>query len=394
MSIPPGTDLCSIPAGPVPDGMTPNFIDPPDLSTATLVVGGVLTALSTTLVVGRLCNAWGHMKLADYLTIFGFILSTSYTGIVMAMHKYSRHAWDLPACWYISDYNWKLLFSQNLLLGLTQFITKAAIFVLYLQLFATGKKTRYAITAGIIFMGMLYLPHPILVAVYMTPHSDETWADLALDGRPQKISLYAPVHGVGSIVLDTYIFIIPILVLRKLHVDRKKKLQLLAVFTVALFGIVSSVASCVWRFIVLFGSSGDFTWQEGQLFIWIMVEHNVALIVGSMPGFAGLIKSKSSTSSLYRTFRSKLPGGSSYGSNVSKPSLPGQYSGSHGKQGDNRRGRAYYYEMDDSVLQPETEVTAEYGYSSAGGHLPEDERGILRTTDLAQSYEGRKSQAK
>lgn len=95
--------------------------------------------------------------------------------------------------------------------------------------------TRHAITAGIILMGALYLPHPILCAVYMTPHSDESWADLATDGRPQKISFYAPVHGVGSIVLDTYIFVIPILVLRKLQVSRKKKLQLLSVFTVALW---------------------------------------------------------------------------------------------------------------------------------------------------------------
>ena len=118
-------------------------------------------------------------------------------------------------------------------MGITQFITKAAIFVLYLQLFATGKKTRYAITGGIIFMALLYLTHPVLVAVYMTPLAGESWASLATDGRPQHISIYAPIHGIGSIVMDTYIFIIPLVVLRKLQVNQKKKLQLLGIFTVA-----------------------------------------------------------------------------------------------------------------------------------------------------------------
>ncbi|KAK8015472.1 hypothetical protein PG990_008768 [Apiospora arundinis] len=224
----------------------------------------------------------------------------------------------------------------------------------------------------------------------MTPLAGETWASLAMDGRPQKISIYAPIHGVGSIVLDTYIFIIPILVLRKLQVNQKKKLQLLGVFTVASFGIISSIASCIWRFLVLFGADGDFTWQQGQLFIWIMVEHNVALIVGCMPGFAGLIKTKIPNSSLYQSFRSKLGGSSSYGStNLSKPTLPGHSTTrSLGKIDTRRSKRSQYYEMDESVGSPKTQiVSVRYQPDSPKRLLADDERGILRTTDVAHSYQ-------
>ncbi|KAK7981494.1 hypothetical protein PG988_003732 [Apiospora saccharicola] len=295
----------------------------------------------------------------------------------------------------MSDYTWQLLFSQNLLLGITQFMTKAAIFVLYLQLFATSKKTKYAITGGIIFMGILYLTHPVLVAVYMTPLAGETWASLATDGRPQHISIYAPIHGVCSIVLDTYIFMIPLLVLRKLQVSRQKKLQLLGVFTVASFGIISSIASCIWRFLVLFGADGDFTWQQGQLFVWIMVEHNVALIVGCMPGFAGLIKTKIPNSSLYQSFRSKLGygGNSSYGSTNpynSKPTLPRQSTARSqlAKIDTKRSKRSQYYEMDESVGSPKTQlVSVRYQPDSPKRLLLSEgggEGGMLRTAHAPQ----------
>ena len=121
-----------------------------------------------------------------------------------------------------------------------------------------------------------------------------------------------------------------------------------------------------------------------------MVEHNVALIVGCMPGFAGLIKTKIPNSSLYQSFRSKL-GGSSYGggsSNLSKPTLPGHYAASMGKN-DTRRSRMHYYEMDELVNSPKTQVTTvRYQSDSPQRLLAEDERGILRTTDVAQSYQG------
>ncbi|KAK8059255.1 hypothetical protein PG996_009185 [Apiospora saccharicola] len=322
----------------------------------TIVIGAVLTGISTTLVVGRLCNTYDHMKAADYLTIAGWVLSTGYTGIIMAMSGLTRHVWDTPACRYMSDYTWQLLFSQNLLLGITQFMTKAAIFVLYLQLFATSKKTKYAITGGHHFHG----------------HS--------LPDAPRP---------------DTYIFMIPLLVLRKLQVSRQKKLQLLGVFTVASFGIISSIASCIWRFLVLFGADGDFTWQQGQLFVWIMVEHNVALIVGCMPGFAGLIKTKIPNSSLYQSFRSKLGygGNSSYGSTNpynSKPTLPRQSTARSqlAKIDTKRSKRSQYYEMDESVGSPKTQlVSVRYQPDSPKRLLSSEgggEGGMLRTAHAPQ----------
>lgn len=53
-AIPPGTNLSTIPAGAPPDGVTPNFVDPPSLSISIFIVISVLVLLMTIVVATRL----------------------------------------------------------------------------------------------------------------------------------------------------------------------------------------------------------------------------------------------------------------------------------------------------------------------------------------------------
>ena len=148
------------------------------------------------------------------------------------------------------------------------------------------------IWAGIIFCGLIYLPHIVLVIVFNAPHGGATWADLATNGMPQKLAFYAPIHGIGSIVIDIYIFVIPLLMFRNLQVSSRKRIQLFAIFLTGLLcvpplislsahhrplrlmtccsGIISSAISCYWRMMITFHSN-DYTWQESELFIWMYV---------------------------------------------------------------------------------------------------------------------------
>lgn len=131
-----------------------------------------------------------------------------------------------------------------------------------------------------------------------------------------------------------------------------------------------------------------------------MVEHNVALIVGCMPGFAGFIKTRVGSSQVYKSFRSRLSGTTyfSNGSNRSratKPSLPGPPEWSvrpHGKQTDGRgAGAGPYYEMHDSTAYPETQIVGQYESNDGAGSrrqlVGDEERGILKTTDVAVDHE-------
>ncbi|KAI0197820.1 hypothetical protein F4808DRAFT_286814 [Astrocystis sublimbata] len=384
--LPPGVDLCLVPSSPPPTGITSNFVNPVDLAEETLALAIVLTVLSTMFVVGRVALNWRKMALADYLIVAGFALAISYTYVIVASRHLTRHAWDVPACSYVSDYVWKLLFAQNFLLGITQFILKAAILVYYFQLFAVQRKMKIAIAAGILFCGLIYLPYPILVIIFNTPREGRTWADLATDPKSKRIAVYAPIHGVGSIIIDIYILALPLLIVYRLQASLRKRLNLLAVFAVALLGIISSVFSCYWRILVLIDADGDHTWYEGQLFLWILVEHGVALIVGCMPAVAALFKTKMNPSILVSGFQNRVRGNT--GQTKTQPSSYLLDSSMHVNTMQTREKSAFYYELDNSHLSTTVNI-------SAGDHLDRPKApgisaeggGIVKTTKVVQELQ-------
>lgn len=124
----------------------------------------------------------------------------------------------------------QLLFASNIMLGITQLTAKLPIMVLYLQVFSVERKMKLFIKAAIGLSCLVYIPHPVLVIIFQTPRSGETWTDLATNGRPQKMTYYAPIHGVCEVILNIWMLIIPMLVIRNLQITRRKKIQLAAVF--------------------------------------------------------------------------------------------------------------------------------------------------------------------
>ncbi len=111
-----------------------------------------------------------------------------------------------------------------------------------------------------------------------------------------------------------------------------------------------------------------------------MVEHSVALIVGSMPALAALIKVQAAKSTVFSTARSKI-----FGTNPSKPSSNDSKPSSVEYQGNSRRARAYYYELNDSTLETRGDMTR----IEAGGYPPPPpqkgtETGIVMTTKISQ----------
>lgn len=128
----------------------------------------------------------------------------------------------------------QLLFASNIMLGITQLTTKLPIMVLYFQVFSVERKMKLFIKAAIALSCLVYIPHPVLVIVFQTPRSGETWTDLATNGRPQKMTYYAPIHGVCEVFLNIWMLIIPLLAIRNLQITRRKKIQLAAVFLTAI----------------------------------------------------------------------------------------------------------------------------------------------------------------
>lgn len=113
-------------------------------------------------------------------------------------------------------------------------ITKASILLLYLQLFGINARFRYAVYAGLVLTFLTYFPSVPLEAYYAAPHIGQTWEDLLTNGMPQRLGYWGLVQGPLAVVVDLYLFILPLPVIRQLHLTKTRRMGLAAVFATAL----------------------------------------------------------------------------------------------------------------------------------------------------------------
>lgn len=116
----------------------------------------------------------------------------------------------------------------------TVFFAKCSIFLLLLQIFTIHEPMKIAIWIGIAFTTLLYWAGLPLSSYFNAPHVGETWQELLYNGRPHRLTYWAVVQGACSVVLDIYIFTLPLPLLAQLQMPRKRRLQLFAIFSTAL----------------------------------------------------------------------------------------------------------------------------------------------------------------
>ena len=110
---------------------------------------------------------------------------------------------------------------------------KAAILLIYLQVFGVVKRMRIAVWVGLIFDFLIYGVSLILVPYFEAPHIGETWDGLLVNRRPWLVTPTGPEQGTCALVLDLYIFILPIPMLSHLQVPSRKRLKLFCIFGTA-----------------------------------------------------------------------------------------------------------------------------------------------------------------
>ncbi|KAI1807095.1 hypothetical protein F4811DRAFT_560095 [Daldinia bambusicola] len=304
MSLPPGIDLCQFPALTPPDGVESNFSNPsPNLEPTIVGITSLLTIIGTLCVAGRVYVHWGRLHISDYCAIAGLAFDVALSGIILAMRQYMRHQWDTPACWF-NGYYMKLNFVVQLVMPLSHSFSKAAILLLFLQIFVVDKKMRIAIYGGLVFTVLAYWPNLILVPLFSTPRSGETWESLVTNPRVRKMTPVGTEQGSLAVLLDLYIFILPMPILASLNMNKTKRLHLIAIFGTALAGVVASIIGLVFRVFLL--NTEDSTWSTAQLYPCIIVEIYVALIVACMPAFARFVRGHIFESEPFRRLTSYL----------------------------------------------------------------------------------------
>lgn len=120
-----------------------------------------------------------------------------------------------------------------MLVGPSLFFAKAAIFLLYLQLFSINNWVRIGAKVGLVFSLIGYFVPTLAFAYFAAPHVGERWEELQTNGRPLQGVPSGVTIGSLSILIDIYIFVLPLSTLYSLNLAFAKKVQLIALFATA-----------------------------------------------------------------------------------------------------------------------------------------------------------------
>ncbi|KAI1177769.1 hypothetical protein F4777DRAFT_540284 [Nemania sp. FL0916] len=328
---PPGTDLCQIPIGVPPDGQKPDFNDV-GLKSLTISFSVILTTIAIAFALGRLFANIRKLGLSDLFVLFAAIANIIYAVFLIVYAKYNRHQWNLPLCWINGQYE-LVAYIYESLTCLSLFFSKTATLLLFKQVFNVSRAMHIAIWIGIAVSFVLYGSSLAALSYLSAPHAGQTWDQVANDAiisnlsplykgvAPVVIPLYWGVaQGAIGTVFDIYIFILPLPILYRLNLTKKRKLQLSALFFVAILGVVGSVVSLAYRVVSIRGSTPDLTYSAGVLLNCNLIEMNIALIVCSTPAFANFMRNYVLQSRIFRSLRSTLRNNNS-GPMLSKRSL-------------------------------------------------------------------------
>ena len=121
--------------------------------------------------------------------------------------------------------------SRDFTLSPATFFAKAAVVLLYLKVFAsTSRSFRIRIHITLAFLFCLYFINLPLTGYYCVPHGDETWVMPSVSLRCAKLEVFGAVQGSLGLVVDLWIFWLPLKIIWNLNMSRRKKLQLVTIF--------------------------------------------------------------------------------------------------------------------------------------------------------------------
>lgn len=161
-------------------------------------------------------------------------------------HRIDRHAWDTPVCWYTGRFL-RLPFTQSMLFAPATFFPKAAIFLLYRQLFGTGRRFRMAVDIGILITFLVYLSNIPLAVIYAAPRPGQSWDSIlgSLETNARPFATGGIVQIAIETILNFYIFLLPLRILRHLNMPSKKRWQLVGVFSIAILYVTKLPMSII-----------------------------------------------------------------------------------------------------------------------------------------------------
>lgn len=121
----------------------------------------------------------------------------------------------------------------ELVTGPALFFPKTSIFLFYIQIFSSVKRLKIASIIGIIMAFLAYFPASLVLSYWDAPHIGESWDEFIVDNRSVQGIPGGVTIGVASVIVDIYIFVLPMPTLAGLNMPVARMIQVISLFATA-----------------------------------------------------------------------------------------------------------------------------------------------------------------
>lgn len=225
---------------------------------------------------------------ADYLMALAMVVTIGMCAMIhlqikTGMGRHIEYSHDHPEMWSLSM---KAGYTQNILYQSALVITKASILTQYHRIAAT--RTQKRVIVGTLAFVLIFGSFVTLAAIfYCIPVSAAFNISTFPKGCWNMKSMNFFTSAVNT-TTDVVLFLLPMPIIAKMHISKKKKIVLFAIVASGL--VVITAAAVRLSNIVLWNDAADSTYNSSVIPMLDAVEVCVAIVSGSMPALQPLFR--------------------------------------------------------------------------------------------------------
>ncbi|KAK4159494.1 hypothetical protein QBC43DRAFT_221924, partial [Cladorrhinum sp. PSN259] len=173
----------------------------------------------------------------------------------------------------------KLFYAESMVYMLLLMASKISILLVYRRIFP-ARRFRYAVNLLSAFFachGILYI---LLTAIQCLPVYS-IWNRYVTSRKCLDATAISYSNGALSILEDVAILLLPVPQVWRLQIDRRRRLAVLAVFSIGSFACFTSMIRM--KYVVQYSATFDATWDNVDIVIWSAIEQFSAMFCGSLP---------------------------------------------------------------------------------------------------------------
>ncbi|KAI0817141.1 hypothetical protein GGR55DRAFT_619212 [Xylaria sp. FL0064] len=280
-----------VPALEPPDGVVPNFINPPSIHHIQVALAISALTVSTIAVAARTfarARVLRKFDLNDCALLLSLAIMAAYVGLIIStgMYGQGKHQWDVRLTSFLQllkFYNFlEILYSPMMFFA--KYVVLRQIETIFLQhRYHSSRAFWILIWSNLIFYAALFFSF-----IFACVPRSKIWDPTVQGGGCIDTNAALISSSALNIISDTTILILPLVIIKNLQVPQKLKVKVGAVFAVGAFATVASIVR--FYYTIELTRTKDSTFAIEPFAWWTEIEYATVVLVACFPAFPSLFR--------------------------------------------------------------------------------------------------------